>query len=46
MVKQSKAYVSGKGYIVVKPKEGPTKIVTPKGKVSTPKTTTGNKKNK
>jgi hypothetical protein len=46
MVKKSKAFVSDKGYIVVKPKDGPTKIVTPKGKVSTPKTTTGYIKNK
>jgi hypothetical protein len=45
MSKKSKAFVSKKGYVVVKPKDGPTKIVTPKGRVSTPKTTTGNKKN-
>jgi hypothetical protein len=45
MTKNSKAYVSKKGYVVVKPKNGPTKIVTPKGKVSTPKTTAGNKRN-
>ena len=45
MSKKSKAFVSEKGYVVVKPKDGPTKIVTPKGKVSTPKTTTGKKLN-
>jgi hypothetical protein len=46
MEKKSKVFVSKNDYVIVKPKNGPTKIVTPKGKVSTPKTTTSNKKNK